>query len=215
MALPTVNDIIEIASNEEISVSNMLRKSLVLANSLNVKKFEDWIRLELNGYAPSNEIPHYRITRIELKGKNPYYGWVPVVIGGEIGKELSKTKLLQPISAYENLINNNEKNSSGNFIMPLSSDEMYSLMKALKIDTEITRFVGVTSLVTVIDSVKTIILDWGLKLKDNGIPESKSSFSMEEKREATNVVQNIMIQNFQGVLGNTNNSNLNIDSEIS
>lgn len=212
MPLPTVNDIISIASSDDVRVSSVLRKALVLANSLGVKEFETWIRKELNGYSETDDVPNYRITNIELRAKNPYHGWVPVIIKGNASKDYSKTLLIQPICVYENILRERKGNASSELVMPLSPDFMAELMKACNINAEITRFLGVASIVTVVDSVITIILDWGLKLKEKGIPENDNSFSKKQKEEAYNVVQNIMINNFKGILGNADNSRLNIDS---
>lgn len=214
MSLPTLNDIIDIASaGGSVSVSDILRKSLVLANSLGVKDFESWIRRELNGYTSTDELPNYRISYGILKAINPRLGLIPFYVKSDLNEVLSKIKLVGAISGYEKLIKDSETTGDSNLMFPFENP--YDLMLKLGCDLEITRTLSITNICVLLDSVKTIILDWGLKLKDNGIAENKSSFSPSEKKEARSVVNNIIIENFQGVLGNISDSKLNLDADIS
>ena len=59
---------------------------------------------------------------------------------------------------------------------------------------------GGHKLATVIDAVRTMILNWSLKLEEEGILGEGLSFSEEEKQKAATSTQ-IRIENFQGILG--------------
>ncbi len=58
------------ALNPSVSTLDILRKALVVARKLNLKDFEHWIKLELDGY-PSEDVPDYRRTQGQLRAWNP------------------------------------------------------------------------------------------------------------------------------------------------
>jgi len=65
-------------SNSDIV--SLLRKSYLIARKLYLTDFEKWINDELNGYKDQKETPEYRCVLGEVKGWNPYNGWIPVVV---------------------------------------------------------------------------------------------------------------------------------------
>lgn len=66
------------ALNPSISVLILLRKAYVVARKLNIRQFQEWIELELNGYK-GHPIPEYRVVRGQLRAWNPYHGWHQIV----------------------------------------------------------------------------------------------------------------------------------------
>lgn len=56
-----VPELIDMASNSAVSVSDLLRRALVIARRLNVTELADWIGAELNGY--KGDVPDYRKIR--------------------------------------------------------------------------------------------------------------------------------------------------------
>ena len=67
------------ALSKDANIESLLRKAYVIAKKLKLKEFEDWIQLEQNGYG-SREVPEYRYVQGQIKARNPYYGWIPVVL---------------------------------------------------------------------------------------------------------------------------------------
>lgn len=63
-----VDEIIELASDDQKSVSVLLRKCLILAHRLKNDRLKTWAENELNGYGPEEEVPEYRKTVITAKG---------------------------------------------------------------------------------------------------------------------------------------------------
>lgn len=61
----------------------------------------------------------------------------------------------------------------------------------------------------ILDSVRTIILEWGLKLEEDGILGDGMSFSREEKQLASS--QTYLIETF---IGQMSNSQLNTNSQV-
>src|SRR5271154_2225264 len=69
----------ECLDRQTYSTLDVLRKALVVAKKLDVTDFQEWIERELKGYGPGDDIPKYRVVKGELKARNPYRGWIPVV----------------------------------------------------------------------------------------------------------------------------------------
>ena len=84
------------ALNSSSLVSDLLRKSLVVARKLSIKDFEEWIALELKGYLGKEEVPGYRLLSGQLKVWNPYRGFQPLTVSRspEAAEQLSRAQLL-------------------------------------------------------------------------------------------------------------------------
>jgi hypothetical protein len=65
------------ALDKNVSVSELLRKALVVARKLKLSELQKWIENELNGY--KDETPDYRVAFGQIRGWNPYNGWVPLI----------------------------------------------------------------------------------------------------------------------------------------
>lgn len=107
------------AFESSVSVLNLLRKALFVAKKLGVKEFQKWVELELDGYGGEVELPKYRLLVGEIKAKNPFHGWIPVIISDEpdIAEKFSKTYIRAPISEIEKLVNTG---SSGSDVITVS-----------------------------------------------------------------------------------------------
>jgi len=66
------------AIDKKGSVTDLLRKSFIVAKKLRIADFEEWVTHELNGYEDSKDIPDYRQITGSVKAWNPYHGWQPV-----------------------------------------------------------------------------------------------------------------------------------------
>lgn len=64
-----VPELVNMASDPAVSVSDLLRRALVAARRLDVPDLIDWITSELNGY--TGEVPEYRKIRGHLRGDEP------------------------------------------------------------------------------------------------------------------------------------------------
>jgi len=90
------------ALSKDANIESLLRKAYVIAKKLKLKEFEDWIQLEQNGYG-SREVPEYRYVQGQIKARNPYYGWVSVVLSSEIEKVISNVPAKEAISGLIDL----------------------------------------------------------------------------------------------------------------
>jgi hypothetical protein len=66
------------ASDSSVSVTDILRKALIVARKLGLREFQGWIESELNGYSEPREIPDYRVLHGQLEAWNHMQGrWMP------------------------------------------------------------------------------------------------------------------------------------------
>jgi hypothetical protein len=103
-----VDEIIEMSSDGKRSLSDALRKCLVLAFELKNEKLKYWIEKELNGFNTGDDIPEYRKVLLHSKGNfsGPMGAWIPqrplpVSIIDKKHRDMLTSKLAQPIAAYE------------------------------------------------------------------------------------------------------------------
>ncbi|USK82629.1 hypothetical protein LHV56_12445 [Peribacillus frigoritolerans] len=187
-----VSDLQREAISASINISDLLRKALIVARKLKVKEFEDWITLELNGYpGNSTEIPQYREFIGILQHFNPYHGWCPVIVQDEkIVDIFTKRKIGQQISEIEYLLNGDFRNLA----IPLPQGQQNMLSDYFNEPMQFQLQISESQLVRVNDTVRNIILEWSLKLEEDGIMGEGLSFSEKEKQEANK--QNYNVTNF-------------------
>jgi len=183
------------ALDKSIEITDLLRKSYVVARKLKLNEFKLWVENELNGY--KTEVPDYRITSGKVKAWNPYNGWIPITFEDpEEGEIYSKRACGQTIAELEHLVSQGDKNSQ--LHMPFPQNVQRRLCKGVGFETEVSLIVGQSALIKVLDAVRNIILNWALKLEEDGIVGDGLSFSESEKNNAENIPQNI--NNFYGAV---------------
>ena len=179
------NNLLELqrdALDRNVLITELLRKALVVARKLKIDDFEQWVSQELNGYGDSSTVPDYRMITGQVKVWNPYHGWQPMYFkNSEMESILSKRACGQTIAEIESLIKNETKYDS--FQMPFSSEVLSKLRKGIKFNTEITLMTSSTSLVRILEAVRTIILNWSMKLEEDGILGDGMSFTEQEKNK--------------------------------
>lgn len=186
------------ALDKTIPVTDLLRKALVVARKLKIKEFEQWIQQELEGYKDSADVPEYRIVHGQVKAWNPARGWQAVFFEDvKEAKIYSKRASGQRVAEIEALL---EDKSVKSYQMPFQKDIEQRLRKSLEFDTSVTLMTSSTNLVRTLDAVRNIILNWSLKLEEDGILGEGMSFTEDEKSEVAN--HSYVITNFYGdVLG--------------
>lgn len=179
-----------ISSN--INISDLLRKALFVARKLKVKEFENWVLQEMNGYKISrDEIPDYREIVGHVQHFNPYHGWSPVIIQDEkILNILQRNKIAQSVTVIEELV----KSDSDYLAMELPQGVQNMLSDYFKEPTQFQLRFTKSQAQHTLETVRNIILDWALKLEEDGIMGEGLSFSEKEKQEAKK--QNYNITNF-------------------
>jgi len=174
-------------SNTELS--DLLRKAYVISRKLKVKDFEKWINLELNGYGHSDNIPRYRVLNGTLKYFNPFYGYSTFLIENvKINNMITQKKIDTPIAELEDLYKKAE-----NTLYLDVTPEMLFLKEKQIIQTHTwpeKLEISISQLKRIFDSVKNIILEWSIKLEEDGILGENLVFSPEEKEIANKHITN-------------------------
>ena len=179
------------ALDQNVSVSELLRKALVVARKLKLAELKKWIENELNGY--KEEVPDYRIVSGQIRGWNPYNGWIPLIFEDpKKADALSKRSCGQSIAEIEDLL----RGENSTLHMPYPQHIQRKLSKGFGYETEVSLFVGRGAIVRIADAVRNVVLNWALELEEQGILGEGLSFSEKEKEAATSTSQNI--NNFYG-----------------
>jgi hypothetical protein len=172
------------ALKSDIPVTDLLRKAYVVAKKLKLSDFETWIKLELDGYLDNADVPEYRLVRGTVKAWNPYHGWQPIYFENhEMAEVLSNRTNGQRVAEIESLLENLSENGN-NLQMPFSAEQENMICDAIGERLQITMMTPSTSLIRIIDAVRNIILNWALKLEEDGVLGENMTFSDDEKDKA-------------------------------
>lgn len=181
------------ALDRMVRVSDLLRKALVVARKLELSEFQQWIEQELRGYGDLPGTPAYREVTGQVRALNPHRGWVSVGFENAKDREFySHRKCGQSIAELEALV---ESDRRGEFHMLFPRDEPISF-SGIRLPTNVSLFTSRSALVGIIDTVRTVVLNWALKLEEEGVLGEELSFSPPEKEAARRSPQNIT--NFYG-----------------
>jgi hypothetical protein len=196
------------AMNPDVRVSNLLRKAVVVAAKLGQHELRDWAQRELQGYMDGTPCPPYRRVQGQLRAHNPFRGWIPVVFeDADMARALSQRHSGQSVGEIEDLLSR----QTGFLQIPLSPDHLQSVFgrtEEYRLGLVPTLIVDKTSLTGILEAVRNLVLDWSLRLEQEGVLGEGFTFSQDEKARATHVTYNI--NNFNGVLGNVTDSNLTV-----
>lgn len=171
--------------DERVRTTSLLRKALVVAKKLRVKDFEEWINKELSGYLPTDTLPPYRLLRGEVKARDQKRGWVPIYFSTPAEAEaFASTECGQGIPEIEALVLLPRGPESA-FVMSYTKEIEYRLLKSIRPLTEPTLHIDNGELFEILETVKTIILNWALKLEEEGILGEGMTFSPKEQDKVT------------------------------
>lgn len=178
------------ALNKSVDVGDLLRKALAISRKLDQPDIRRWIELELYGYGELNikeavKYAAYRSIKGELVCFNPYKGWIPLSVPNpEIAETLRKKYISQSLAQIEDLIS---KGPNDSIYMKFSEKQKAMLMSGMSIPLEPAVSVNRQSVVGIIDSVRSKILEWALLLEEKGVKGEHMSFSQEEKITANSI----------------------------
>lgn len=173
----------EEAMKTNSSITSLVRMAYVIARKLKLIEFGEWLQYELNGYQDyqGDEWPPYRTVSGELMGWNPYRGWIPVVINDvKFYDYICNRKVYNAISDFEEMINN----ETGSINMEFNPQTNNMVSKATGFNTTYTLFISRTNIQSVCNAVRNNVLDWALKLEEEGIEGKGMRFNNDEKEKA-------------------------------
>jgi len=192
-----VIDLQQDALNNSVPVESLLRKALAVSVKTGSTEIQDWINHELNGYDPNKgDIPKYRHIMGKIKAYNPYQGWIPVIFYDEELRVAASTQInIQSIGEISKL---SELDSLRGDV---STELKNELRKQNGVVFDICIFMSQTSMIGILETVRNIILNWALKLEQNGVLGDDMEFSEDEKNKARSV--NYTITNNIGEMHNS------------
>lgn len=225
-----------LCQDESKSVTQLLRHALVIATKLNIQDFVEWCNNELKGYIgykqKENIIPSYRLLvgdlyASELETNNK----LPVKFDKDILDGLKLKILPESLAEINDWIARDDKE----YVMLNLDKDLEKICLDLFEQTVIQDYrnmglsgllhralpkyhpcliISKSSLVNISNNVRQVILEWALELEKQGILGESLVFTREEKEVATNN-PNIHIGNFQGILGNVSNSQVQQNNTLS
>jgi hypothetical protein len=193
------------AIDTKASVSSLLRKVKLAASKLKLEDLASWVDFELNGY-PTRDVPEYRKFSGIPRYWNQYHGWQP--LGGDSGiiGSLSEVKFGDSIAGIEKFASSKSSSLLSQF--PPSILEFLSENLGVPV-ARAGAEVSVASVVAILDSVRTAILDWSIAMEKAGVHGEGLSFSAVEQQKAqtaSTVFHINSIGTFTGNLGVGNTS---------
>ena len=181
-------------------VSDLLRRALVVATKLGAQEFVDWIGREQQGYMGLDSVPEYRRIRGTLAGVNPYRGIVPAYMDDPKEAELlSKRGVGVAVAEIEALLTDGSPEST--LVMHYDKETEAGLMRSGTFGIRPVLLVERSSLAGILDTVRTTVLNWALRLEQDGILGTETSFTSAERKTASVVTYNV--SHFHGPVSNT------------
>jgi hypothetical protein len=197
---PIVLQLQQESLDRSVSVADLLRKSLVISRKLKLSEFKSWINSELNGYGPQEMVPEYRKVKGSVKFWNPYRGWCPVIFQDPSEGEMHSFRNIgQSIAELESIAYQKEATSGH---IPFPQDIERQLCKSLDagFETQISLVCPNTEIIKIIEQVRNVILNWTLKLEEEGIVGERMAFTAQEAKSAQGTPQ--AVNNFFGPVHN-------------
>lgn len=178
------------ALSKDVGLTDLLRKTYFVARKLKVKELEEWVNHELNGYPLGTDLPPYRTITGTVKVWNPYHGWQPVMFeSSEMMKSLSTRQCSQAASEIEHIVMNSK--DGGSATMDYPAEVANQMMDSIGIDLRPSLHIPLATLHRILDSIKNLILNWALKLEEDGILGDEVSFSADEIQKAAQANYNV------------------------
>ncbi len=179
--MSVLDEIIDGATNDSVSTSNLLRKVQIVAHRLKATAIEAWVRQELNGYEDVEHLPKYRADLVVNvmgvwagpMGARDQQPLSAGVIPEDAKQVLFRLNLNQSLAELEELAN-----SSGDGTLGMPWDQMHVIQYNRWAEEgkvphiaymnlySANRVVSQAMLRGVIDAIRNAALDFALELQD-------------------------------------------------
>jgi hypothetical protein len=190
-----LDEIVELASGDKVSVASLLRKCLVLAHALRNDRLKAWTEDELNGYkADDDAVPDYRKTVAIAKGffigsfgRQLNDQPIPPAILREQHRHFAESMVLfQPIASYEGV----GGDSQLVFEWPPNLTALYqaSFFQKQYLLNRAWQEVPGSVFVGLIDTIRTRVLRFALDLRDELGPENDNLNELPKEKVDQSVI---------------------------
>jgi len=204
-----VTELRSLASDSHTSVSELLRKALVVATKLKIGSIQSWLHFEINGYRHAKRIPIYRLAAVHVMARG-FLGCQHVIIRDrQLAEACGHAPIFNSVAELERGISDKE-----NWEAAFPPEIAAQITQGMIFPGQAFQQIPSNELTRILETVRGIILQWALKLEQDGITGDGMKFSNEEENKAAQspVVQHI--QNFvngdASVVGNIQAHNVNI-----
>lgn len=197
-----LDDIIELATDNEQSVAVLLRKCIVLAHQIKNDKLKVWANRELNGYGEGDKVPSYRTATAQAKGNfNGPWGaeWrhypIPSMVLEKRHRHFAtEANLGQAISVYEDLVKT--ATPTGQITADWPNDLVLYYQQRIPNNKGMVLIsayqeIPKQSLVELVDTVRTRILNMALEIQSE-LGERAHDFKHITAQEAKNIDQTVV-----------------------
>lgn len=199
-----VNELQEVA--ETADILTVLRKAKRVSGKLNRNDMLERINNELNGY--SGEVPTYRMAKSDLYYKTNGYvpaGWGYLKHGIESLPEFGLNGM--PEEIRESIVDLQTVVDSGvglRYALPSNIEKrVRSYLSEDYKNVSLFMLVGKPEIQRIVQAVRDVILDWAIRLEQEGVIGEGKSFTDEEKKKSTEMKIDIFAPTFgdNAVLG--------------
>ncbi len=185
-----VEQIQSAALDRSVPVSDLLRRVKLAAAKLKLTDTHEWVERELNGYlsCEDEDLPPYRVASGSLMSNSAFHG-TRIAHGDPVSiAALSICYFREPVGALESLI----VSDGDRVVMPLNV-HLSKMLSSSGASGNFSVHFSKNVLVSISDSVRNLVLDWAIKLEEEGILGDGVSFSMEEKKKAADAGSSVYI----------------------
>ncbi len=118
----------QLATDGNNNITDLLRKTLVVASKLKLTELRTWVHCELNGYN-GNPLPAYRKVGATIHVQNPVRGLLPITIENEtIAAELTFVAFDNPIAELEDFVTNRKMGGEDAILCSFHSKTEFELI---------------------------------------------------------------------------------------
>jgi len=171
-----LDEIIELAADNQQSIGVLLRKCLILAHQMKNENLKAWATKELNGYQEDDDLPDYRLTPAQAKGN--FVGWghsqvngypIPPAVLEEKHKRWATTvSLTQAIGTYEDLVKRAKTDGTITLNWPTNLSLYYQDRIPLNNGMNLVsayQEIPLPSLVELLETVRNRVLSFALEIR--------------------------------------------------
>jgi hypothetical protein len=201
------------AADGSVPLSDLLRKTKILAARLNNARLTDWVEKELNGYAVSDDLPPYRrVGPSRVIGD--FSGFAgsglrnveipPVLVEDDDKEHLFHHRFVEGVAHYETLLRNASDGATfavhwpGNALIKYG-DRVYEGMSMMSAHQQVTH----AAIAGMLDTVRNRLLDLSLELERENPDAGEAPIGTQPVPQAKvdQIVQQIVIQGGTNTIG--------------
>jgi hypothetical protein len=176
----------EHARDDQEAVSDLLSRAISFATILRQKPVTNWLKKELSGFGPEDELPSYRCgLHGTLVAWMPGHGWVEAPISDDMRQQVSEFELRDGIRELERAFQRNRR--SGGQRLDLPDARVAELQAKTHLDTRLNMAAPNDAIGQVIESARLVVDLWAQALVDAGLTQEPGQFKPEDRQKADEI----------------------------